>query len=71
MLAAQLPASTRLRALDEFGIPSQSKEAIAFALLAYQTWRGFDSNIPAATGARHPVILGDITPGRNWKRPDA
>lgn len=71
MLAAQLPPETRIRTMDEFGVPAQSKEALAFAVLAYQTWRGHASNIPAATGARHPVILGDITPGRNWKRSDS
>lgn len=67
MLAAQLPATTRVRAIDDFGIPAQSKEALAFALLAYETWHGRASNLPAATGARHPVVQGDITPGRNWK----
>ncbi|MBI4673062.1 MAG: anhydro-N-acetylmuramic acid kinase [Chloroflexi bacterium] len=67
MLAAQLPAGTRVTTIDAFGIPPASKEALAFAVLAYETWRGRVSNVPAATGARHPVIQGDITPGRNWK----
>jgi anhydro-N-acetylmuramic acid kinase len=67
MLAAQLPATTRVRTMDEFGIPVGSKEALAFAVLAYETWRGRASNVPAATGAQHPVILGDLTPGKNWK----
>ncbi len=68
MLAAELPPSTRVRRIDEFGIPADAKEALAFALLAYETWRGRPSNVPNATGARHPVIQGDITPGRNWNR---
>ena len=50
-----------LRLSDEFGIPSQSKEAIAFAVLAYQTWHRQPSNIPAATGAKKGAVLGKIS----------
>jgi anhydro-N-acetylmuramic acid kinase len=51
----------RLRHSDDFGVPSQSKEAVAFALLAYQTWTLQPGNIPSATGAGKPVILGKIS----------
>ncbi len=46
---------------DAAGVPSQAKEAIAFALLAYQSWQGEPSNIPGATGAGREVILGKLS----------
>jgi anhydro-N-acetylmuramic acid kinase len=46
---------------DDYGIPSQAKEAVAFALLAYQTWQRRPGNIPSATGADRPVILGKVS----------
>jgi anhydro-N-acetylmuramic acid kinase len=55
------PLKMRVRASDDFGLPSQAKEAVAFALLAYQTWRRLPSNIPSATGAQRPAILGKVS----------
>ena len=46
---------------DAAGVPSQAKEAIAFAVLAYQSWQRQSSNIPGATGAGREVILGKIS----------
>ena len=51
----------RLRRSDDFGVPSQAKEAVAFALLAYQTWHRQPGNIPSATGASRPAVLGKIS----------
>jgi anhydro-N-acetylmuramic acid kinase len=60
-LAAFLPAFT-VRTSAEFGIDIDAKEAIAFAVLAYQTWHGRASNLPSATGARRAVVLGKVVP---------
>jgi anhydro-N-acetylmuramic acid kinase len=46
---------------DAAGVPSQAKEAIAFAVLAYQSWQRETSNIPGATGASREVILGKLS----------
>ena len=46
---------------DTAGIPSQAKEAIAFAVLAYQSWHHQSSNIPGATGAKREVVLGKVS----------
>jgi anhydro-N-acetylmuramic acid kinase len=42
-------------------IPTDAKEALAFAILAYETFHQRPSNIPSATGARRPTILGKIS----------
>ncbi|HKD80976.1 MAG TPA: anhydro-N-acetylmuramic acid kinase [Candidatus Angelobacter sp.] len=51
----------RLRQSDDYGVPSQAKEAVAFALLAYQTWHRQPGNVPSATGAEKAVVLGKIS----------
>jgi N-acetylmuramic acid 6-phosphate etherase len=63
MLNGKLGA-TRSSLSDEYGLPSQAKEAAAFAILAYESYHNRKGNLPSATGAREPVILGNITPGR-------
>jgi anhydro-N-acetylmuramic acid kinase len=60
-IAGFLPGA-RLATTAEFGIDPDAKEAVAFAILAYRTWRRQPGNLPTATGARRPVILGKITP---------
>jgi anhydro-N-acetylmuramic acid kinase len=55
-------APARLRMPEEFGLPADAKEAMAFALLGHATLQGRPANVPAATGARHPVVLGKIVP---------
>ena len=62
MLREQIePLGLKMASSESFGVPTQAKEAIAFALLAYQTWHGRPSNVPSATGARKPAILGKIS----------
>ena len=60
-LRQQLPG-VPLKTTDELGVPSEAKEAIAFALLAAATLDGEPANVPAATGARRRVVLGSVTP---------
>jgi anhydro-N-acetylmuramic acid kinase len=52
----------KVKTSDEFGVPSEAKEAIAFALLGAATLDHFPSNVPTATGAGRAVVLGSITP---------
>ena len=52
----------KVRTSDEYGIPHHAREAIAFAILGNETICGTPANVPHATGARHSVILGKITP---------
>jgi anhydro-N-acetylmuramic acid kinase len=53
----------RVRTLATLGVPPEAKEALAFAFLAHLTMLGQPGNVPVATGARHPVVLGTVTPG--------
>lgn len=46
---------------EEFGNSSEAKEAVAMAILGKYTLEGKPNNVPSATGAKHPVILGSVT----------
>ena len=63
MLRRELPGA-RVSAMDAHGINADAKEAISFAILAYQSWHGRCGNVPSATGARHGVVLGKIVPAQ-------
>ena len=47
---------------DQLFFDGEAKEAVAFAFLGMQTVSGKPGNLPAATGARGPRVLGHITP---------
>jgi len=55
-------AKMPIRQSSAYGLPVDAKEAIAFAYLAWETLRGRPSNVPSATGAAGPRVLGKITP---------
>jgi anhydro-N-acetylmuramic acid kinase len=59
-LSAALPGIEVLPS-SRLGIPEDAKEAFAFALLAYESFHERPANLPSATGARSPAILGKIS----------
>ncbi len=60
MLARRL-SPARVTTSEEYGLGIEAKEAVAFAVLAYESWHKRAGNIPAATGASRAVVLGSIT----------
>lgn len=63
VILAQLEAGLgrrRLRRAAAFNVDEDAKEAFAFAVLAYETWHRRPANLPVATGARSPAILGKV-----------
>jgi anhydro-N-acetylmuramic acid kinase len=57
-------SGARVERSDAMGLPADAKEAVAFAVLGYETLRGRAGNVPAATGARRSVVLGALAPWR-------
>ena len=55
------PLGVKVSTTSSAGLPVEAKEAAAFALLGWLTWHHLPGNIPSATGATHPVILGKVT----------
>ncbi|MGE5576466.1 MAG: anhydro-N-acetylmuramic acid kinase [Syntrophothermus sp.] len=56
-------APVKVRIHEDFGLSSDAKEAVAFAILANETLHGLPNNVPAVTGARRAVVMGKILPG--------
>ena len=59
------PAQIRLH--EEFGLPSLGREAVYFALMGYEALHGRPNTVPSCTGATHPVVMGKIVPGANYR----
>jgi anhydro-N-acetylmuramic acid kinase len=62
MLEGCAPA-VRLRRIEDWGIPSEAKEAYAFAVLGFLSAHGVAGTVPACTGAKRATVLGNFTPG--------
>lgn len=62
-LAEELPG-IGFYAAGSYGVPSQAKEAFAFAILAYEAFHGRANNLPSATGAKREAVLGKLAQGR-------
>jgi len=67
---AALLAQMKVLKTDDYGIPVSAKEAIGFAILANETMHLRAANVPSATGAGRPVVLGKVVVGKNlhWFR---
>jgi anhydro-N-acetylmuramic acid kinase len=61
-------APCRVRTHESVGMSSDAKEAVAFAVLAYETIHGRPGNLPSCTGAGAQAILGKVVPGANYER---
>lgn len=66
-LLADLLAPARVRPHEDFGLPSAGREAIYFALMGYEALHGRPNTVPACTGASHPVVMGKLVPGPNYR----
>ncbi|MFE2103903.1 anhydro-N-acetylmuramic acid kinase, partial [Streptomyces sp. NPDC059468] len=64
----ELLPRTAVRTSDQLGLSAAGKEAYAFAVLGFLTAHGLPGTDPRSTGARHPSVLGSLTPGREGLR---
>jgi anhydro-N-acetylmuramic acid kinase len=67
LLAREL-ADVAVHPIDDLGIPAGFKEAYFIAMIGFLTMNGLAGNVPSATGARRPAILGALLPGASGLR---
>jgi anhydro-N-acetylmuramic acid kinase len=68
---AELLPGVDVLTTDRLGVPSDVKEAVAFALIGWATAHGLPGNVPSCTGAAGPRVLGRITPAPDGSLPQA
>ena len=61
-MIAKLIAPIEVRSFSDVFFDGEAKEAVAFALLAHLHVNGRAGNVPRATGAKGPRVLGKLTP---------
>ena len=66
-LLSQLLDPAQIRLHEEFGLPSLGREAVYFALMGHEALHGRPNTVPSCTGATHPVVMGKILPGPNYR----
>src|SRR6266567_1948783 len=66
-LLSELLDPAQIRLHEEFGLPSLGREAVYFALMGYEAVHGRPNTIPSCTGASHPVVMGKLVPGANYR----
>ena len=66
-LLSELLDPSQIRLHEEFGLPSVGREAVYFALMGYEALHGRPNTVPSCTGASHPVVMGKMVPGANYR----
>jgi anhydro-N-acetylmuramic acid kinase len=66
-LLSQLLDPAQIRLHEDFGLPSLGREAIYFALMGHEALHGRPNTVPSCTGATHPVVMGKLVPGANYR----
>jgi anhydro-N-acetylmuramic acid kinase len=66
-LLSELLDPAQIRLHEEFGLPSLGREAVYFALMGHEALHGRANTIPSCTGASHPVTMGKVVPGPNYR----